>query len=439
MVIGEWSLVIMNADLRKRLMLTIAIVVAALSLTGQACTRSSAPTDTTDQALVVWGLWPDSNQLEPVISRFKDATGIDVTYKKISSVASYERDLIQALAEGRGPDVFVIHHNWVNDKRGLLSPAPSGVVDQRAVAEEFVDVVSADLVRDGQVWALPTSVDTLALFYNKDVLNAAGVARPPATWSDFQQMVERVTQVSRVGVIQQSAAALGTAANVNRGGDILQVLLLQSGLPIISDRGDSVSIANDIGERAVTFYTDFANKAKRVFTWNLQQDFSIDAFAEGDTATMVNYSYHIPTVRAKNPRLNFAIAPLPQIIGQADAAKVNLAAYWPWAVSSSTPVPQAAWSFVRFLTSHDQALELNQAQRVPPARRDSILETQRDPELGVFAEQALTAASWPRVDIAATDAVFNQLIDSVVTGSANVGTALERAEDQLTQLQQKDS
>ena len=77
-------------------------------------------------------------------------------------------------------------------------------------------------------------------------------------------------------------------------------------------------------------------------------------------------------------------------------------------------------------------------QRVPPARRDSILETQRDPELGVFAEQALTAQSWPRVDIAATDAVFNQLIDSVVTGSTSLEDALERAEDQLTQLQQEE-
>lgn len=416
----------------RRLLASVVLVISAFALTGFGCKQQRGAAESLDRNLVVWGLWQESEHMKSAVDAFKAQYGVEVEYKKIASVASYERELISALAEGRGPDVFVIHNTWVESQRGLLTPAPTDIVDERAVHDEFVDVVAQDLVRDARVYALPTSVDTLALYYNKDLLNAAAVARPPATWTDMQRAVERLTQVNRVGAIQQSGVALGTAANVNRAPDILQLLMLQSGIPILNEDKTGVELTSDIAERALTFYTDFANKAKKVYTWDLQQDFSIDAFSEGDTAMMLNYSYHIPTIKAKNPRLNFAVAPIPQIADS--GTKVNFAAYWPFAVSSSTPVPTVSWQFVRFLTSQPVASLVNQAQQVPPAHRASVVELERDPTLGVFAEQTLTARTWARPDIAATDSIFTTMIDGVVTGTAPVGEALKRAEDQLNQL-----
>ncbi|MEX1997683.1 MAG: extracellular solute-binding protein [Candidatus Andersenbacteria bacterium] len=428
----------MSYSLRFRLRLALLLVLSAVLLTGFGCRRTTDTNEQLQGALEVWGLWQESSHMAPVVEAFEQQFGVEVEYRKIGSVANYERLLLEALAQGRGPDVFVVHHTWVESKRGLLNPAPAEVIDTRAVQEEFVDVVARDVVRDDRVYALPTSVDTLALYYNKDILNAAGIPRPPATWTDMQRVVERVTRVSRIGSIQQSAIALGTAQNINRAADILQLLMLQSGLPILTEQG-TVSIANDIGDRALVFYTDFANKAKKVYTWDLSQDFSIDAFAEGDTAMMLNYSYHVATVRAKNPRLNFAIAPLPQIADSSEQNKVNFAAYWPYGVSASSPAPQTAWQFVRFMTGREPSLLINHAQQVPPARRDSVEEFQRDPTLGVFADQVLTAATWARPDIVATDVIFNTMIDSIVKGEATTPSeALRRAQDQLNQLREND-
>lgn len=408
-------------------------LISLFTLTGFGCRRPAGSTDVLDQPLVVWGLWQESSDMQPILDAFQDQTGAKVEYKKVASIATYEQELLAALAEGRGPDVFVIHHTWVEGKRGLMSPAPPEVIDERAVREEFVDVVSLDLIRDGFVYALPTSVDTLALYVNSDILNSSGVAHAPRTWDEFQRAVERITRVSRTGQLQpngQSAAALGTAKNVNRAGDIVQLLMLQSGLPIVGE-GGRVDIDSDVGERALTFYTDFSNKSKRVFTWDLLQDFSIDAFATGKTAMMINYSYHIPTVQAKNPRLKFSLAPVPQI---ADSATRTFASYWPFAVSNSSRSPVTAWQFVRFVTSAAAADQLNLATLAPPARKDSVEKFSRDPALGIFAEQALSAASWPRIDIVASDGIFNRMIDDVVTGAAAPREALTRAQDQLQQL-----
>jgi multiple sugar transport system substrate-binding protein len=302
------------------------------------------------------------------------------------------------------------------------------------VVEEFVEVVDKDLTRNGFVYALPTSVDTLALYYNKDLFNAAGIAQPPRTWSDFQNTVIKLTKVSNLGIIGQSGVALGTGANINRAPDILQMLMMQSGLPILNQtQGEKrIDISNDIGARSLTFYTDFANKSKQVFTWDITQDYSIDAFSQGKAAMMFNYAYQIPTIRAKNQRLSFALAPVPQIEG--NSTQYTFASYWPFAVSASSKSPQAAWRFVRFLTSKSVADVLNKAQGLPPARRDTIPDYATDPTIGVFAEQALKAVSWPRVDIVETDVIFNTMIDKVATSGVAIQDALKQAQDQLQRI-----
>lgn len=386
------------------------------------------------KSLIVWGLWHDSEMIDPVLRKFTAQTGIKVEYKKIAAVAEYEQTILKALAERRGPDVFVIHHSWVEDKRGIMTPAPKSVIDGRAVREEFVDVVSSNLMRDGDIYALPTSVDTLALYYNKDRLGAAGVARPAMTWVDLQRDVERLTRVNRFGTIEQSAIALGTGSNINRAGDIVQALFLQSGLPIFDPQEKSVVLNNDAGIRALQFYTDFANKTKKVYTWDLAQNYSIDAFAEGKTAMMINYSYHAPTIKLKNPRLNFGVAKLPQNV---DSPVVNFPNYWPWAVANTSAAPEAAWQLVRFMTNAESAAALNEKLSAPPARKDGVVQLQRDPELGVFAEQALTARSWPIVNMAATDQILVELADSVAAGTATGREALQRAQDRLNQLRKQ--
>ncbi len=108
-------------------------------------------------------------------------------------------------------------------------------------------MVGADAVRmyratpdtdlEERVFGLPLGVDTLAVFYNRDLLNAAGIATPPATWTQFQEAVVKLTRVSAGDVIAQSGAALGTSRNVERAFDILSLLMLQNGTEMTDVRG----------------------------------------------------------------------------------------------------------------------------------------------------------------------------------------------------------
>jgi len=401
--------------------------------------------------LEFWSVFDNTSVYQPIIRDFQNQYPfVTVNYHK-KDITTYEKELIDALAAGRGPDIFSINNTWLPKDGDKLSPAPTDLISPKKISDTFVDVVSQDFVWKGYVYALPQSVDTLALFYNKDLFNSAGLATPPATWSEFNADVEKLTRRDEQQNILQAGAALGTSQNVNRSTDILAALMLQSGAKMVSSDFKTATFQETSrlasgqsfspGERALTFYTNFASpltaakNMNSVYTWNQYQHYSVDAFVEGKVAMMISYSYQIPVLRSRAPHLNFGIAPLPQISQGQNS--LTLANYWGQAVSKTSPNATYAWQFLSFLVSQETLKGYLTATQKPTARRDLIDWQKGDADLGVFAEQSLTAKSWWEVDNAAVETIFGQMIDSVAKYHMSPATALQNASQQITVLMQK--
>ena len=138
----------------------------------------------------------------------------------------------------------------------------------------------------------------MLLFFFMDLMNAAGIAVAPSTWSEFQEAVIALTQFNADGVITQSGAGIGTSENIERAADLIALLMMQNGTQMVDDRGRAVfDEVPEGGERgtlpgldAVRFYTDFANPTKEVYTWNEDQPDSFEAFTNGTTAMFFGYA-----------------------------------------------------------------------------------------------------------------------------------------------------
>ena len=390
--------------------------------------------------LKIWGLDDEGDFQELLANYKKENKHITIIYEK-KSLADYETELINAFAADRGPDIWLIHNTWLPKHKDKIKELPNELLSFSDFRNNFVEVVEKDLTDENKIYALPLYVDTLALFYNKDILNSAGIPLPPDTWEELIADLDNLVQRNQWGGIEQAGAALGTAENIDHSTDILALLMLQNGTKMINEDKESATFDESIyaegktyqpGQDALRFYTDFSNPSKRTYTWNRQMSYSLDAFIEGKVVMMFNYSNQIPAIKDRAPYLNFGISPMLQI--KARNFDIDYANYWAFTVSKKTRVIQEAWKFILYLSQKENAKKYLETVNRPTARRDLVNWQKDDLELGVFAKQSLSAQTWCQVDPSAIETIFANAIESVVLGRANVIKAIQAAADQVTLL-----
>jgi len=396
--------------------------------------------------LEFWGVFDDRSAFDKVVTDFQAQNpGVKVLYRQFS-YEDYERNLIDALAAGAGPDIVMVHNTWLPKHGDKLKALPATIPGQKQplltiqdFKANFVDVAFGDFVFNNQIYALPLYVDTLALFYNKDILNSAGISRPPQDWEEFNSDVETITRIDGSGQIIQSGAAIGTAKNINRSTDLLLALMIQTGVRMTDADDMSATFSSrvnntPVGETTLKYYTDFANPSVRTYTWNDVQHYSVDAFTEGKTAMMFNYSHKVGDLKNKASRLNFGVAPMPQV---SSTDVKNYANYWGVGVTANSKFSNEAWKFVAYLASKEGAQSYLSATLRPSARRDLIELQRNDLDIGVFAVQALSARSWYQIDNTAIESIFADMIDDVNFRKMSVKDSLSNAESRVNVLMQR--
>lgn len=393
--------------------------------------------------LVMWKLFDNQQALAPVFSAYQQLhNNVKFRFEE-KDIATYEGEILNALAAGAGPDIFTIHNDWLPRYIDKMAPAPDGTYTDREVSDNFVDVVRTDLMgSDGKLYAVPFSTDVLVLYYNRDLLGSAGIAQPPKTWEEVIADVKKLTQQDNLGNFLVHGIAMGTSSNINRSTDVLSLLMLQNGTQVYNPTHNNATLSSEIvasdgtrynpGVQALEFYTQFSNPAKPTYTWNNRSNYSIDSFAAGQTAMLLSYWYMADLLHDKAPLLNFGVAPVPQI--DPDKPKVNFANYFAEGVSRSSPNSAWAWDFLKFATSAESLNAYYGRHLQPASRKDLISEQISRPDLGVFAEGALTAKSFYKPDSSQVERILTDMIDDVVLRGKSPANAVNDANRLLGEL-----
>lgn len=418
----------------------IILVLLAVAFTALGCSGGNSGTNK-QIVLKFWKPFDDSESTRPLIEAYQQKhPNVRVEYTK-KNIQNYESDLLNALAAGTGPDVFSINNSWLPQYADKISPAPDKTFTFTDYKNTFVDAAVQDFTVDQKIYGTPLSVDSLALYYNKDLLGSSGIATPPKTWNELAKDVQKITRQDRTGYFTRSGIAMGTNSNVNRAVDIVYLLMLQAGSqPWSKDRlnptfaqsvqknGQSINPAVS----ALEFYTSFASPANPNFTWDARSDYSIDAFTNGRAAFLISYAYTYGTILQKAPNLNFDTSPVPQP-NLSDPA-VNFANYFGEVVSKQSQNQAWAWDFLKFITSKESLDKYYAANKAPASRKDLIELQISDPQIGVFANANLTAKTFYKPDQAKMDDIIGQMIDNVVLRGMRVSEAVNQGQTQAAAI-----
>jgi ABC-type glycerol-3-phosphate transport system substrate-binding protein len=455
--------------------LTIIMALAVLLTAGAGCLPSgtSGGTAPAPVTLEYWRMDDGSAALDEVIANYqKTRPHVTVHVTTIPS-SSYERVLLDAMAQKQGPDLFNVRNVDLKAWLGKLTPMPKETTvttramgtDQRItwtakktpslslleLRNSYVAAVPQDVVRNFQVTAadgsvlnesrivgLPFSMDTLALLYNQDLFRKASIQSPPQNWGDFQQVAARLTTRASGDGFAQSGSSLGGSANERYSADLLAEIMGQNGVDLTTD---DAAIFNERSERstsedlpsidALTFVQSFATEGTGAYTWNEKMPDSLDAFVQGRLAMFFGLPSDLKTIRERSPKMEVAVAAAPQIN---DAFKYNVALYPIEVVSKFSKNADTAWDFLQFAARAENVASFLAATGRPTALRSLIDGQTPDPDVGPFSQQALTAVTWYRGEnYERAKEIMRGLVTFRLAGSdSDYGRAISGAAEDMT-------
>lgn len=326
--------------------------------------------------------------MDKLIAQFEaENPGIKVIHNSETPYDNYRDKIAASVPAGVGPDVATLFYGWQPAwvDAGYLVPLPADVFPPDMVANEFSPMVQASY-QDGELYTLPTAVRTLALFYNKDLMAAAGLdpESPPTTLEELEAQAAQCTKMDAQGNYEIMGFPVSMTGQAHHW--FREVLLRQFGQQPYSDDNTQVlwnasQGGYDAWNELLKFQTELKTGDATLF------DGDPNFFLNGRACFHIDGSFRLATIASSAPDLNFGVVELPEHNG----IKSTFGSYWTHGITTKAAADPArmaaATKFLQFITTPEAGALWVQDTGELPAQlaAASAPELLADPKLGAFA------------------------------------------------------
>ncbi|RVV97568.1 extracellular solute-binding protein [Mesobaculum littorinae] len=319
--------------------------------------------------------------MDQLIESFEEANP-DITVKQVTfPYADYQTRIVAANMARKGPDVMQLFYGWADKfiAGKLIQPLPEDTFPAAEIEEEFFPIVSA-MKRDGQYYGLPTAVRSLALFYNKDLFEEAGLDGPPETLDELVEYGKKLTVKNDAGNFETVGLTLDMAGQDHQWWR--EVLVRQMGGVPYNDDYTEVTYDDEAGIAALEYYTDLGKKhgiGEPGF-----MDEGQAAFRAGRAAMTIDGTFRLGSFNSIED-FEWGVAELP---ANDEGVQSNYASYFANAIGSSAEGEEleAAVKFLDYISSPEAMQVWLEVVGELPARRAAAEteENMSDPIYGPF-------------------------------------------------------
>lgn len=452
------------------LVLLVVIVMAILLVVSGRGSKGSGTGPTT---IKIWSPFDEGKIYKGMVKGFEnDNPGYTVEFKYVeaANAKEYEAKVVDAIAAGNGPDIWLARNDWLPKHKTKITPFPSAELqwstsketnEQDVLNALLSEAVAKQNSMDGKLYALPIAVDSLALYINPTVLeqvkkdlsdagsaDEAKLENYPSTWEEVVTW-SNLLKSKKNGSIDRGGLAMGTVTNTYAATDVYLALLHQMKGSLFGTDGKSValhlarvdsSITKFPGKDSLDFFTSFARKDNANYSWDTTLGDPTKAFVDGRVAMMVGFSSLGADLKKLNKDFDPTVVALPQSIPAVSAPtdRVDYAAYWTHVVSSSSPNQKMSWQLLQSLVSASN-LGIYQRQAgkptvnlisdpVKPATRTS------SDDYDLFASQVGTSQSEQKPEWQGVDEAIQDMISQVTTLGQSPQAAIDTAADRLKKV-----
>jgi len=219
------------------------------------------------------------------------------------------------------------------------------------VTTRYAPVIRRLLDFHGTQCAMPGGVDTFGLYYNKKQFAAAGVTRPPRTWSEFVADAKKLTTYNKDGSIRTLGFDPLFSFQQNTA-----IHWSPSFGAKLYDRNGHSAFASDPGWRRMFLAqrelvrTVGYQKLQR-FQSGLGAEMSAaNAFQAGKVAMQFDGEWRTAFIADQAPKLRYGTATLPVADDRAETYGAGFVDTGIFGIPQGAKEPGAAWELVRYLT-----------------------------------------------------------------------------------------
>lgn len=394
--------------MRKHIGVGALALAAAVVLAG--CS-AGAPEGGDDAAsgdgaeLVIWTDAEREAAITAAAEAFEEETGATVTLVQ-KNFEDLRNDFIAQVPTGEGPDITVGAHDWLG---ALVAAGVVDTIDLGDKASEFEQVALDAMTYDGQLYAMPYSLETIALVQNVDLVGAEA----PATWDDM--------------IAKGVAAGTERPFVINTGGETgdgytMYGLQTSFGAPVFvqDDTGSytsEVGMGGAPGEAFATWLGANGSSGTGYISTTIDYDINNELFASGKAP----YTIQGPWAISAFEGIDVAVNPIPSAGGEAAAPFVGVQGFY---LSSKSKNALLAQEFLtNYLGTEDAQRALYEADPRIPAWSTLAEEVSSDPITAGFVASAQSGVPMPSIpEMGSVWDLWNAAQAQIINGADPVST-----------------
>ena len=409
------------------LLVMVMLVLSFASLAGCAKTESPQPNkpetneETPTKGKEVTVQWwtpnwdePESREMAAEFEKNNPGTKVELV---ITDWDTYKSKITAAISAKNAPELYTVLTTDVVPfaKLGFLEPLDEWIEKEKIDKEDFLPAALDIASTDGKVYGLPFRHDGSGMYYNVDLLKAAGYEEFPKTWDEFVEMSKKLTKDNVYGF----AWPLGNQANAatrlvqqlyTAGGNVLN----EDETKCLLDSPEAIAALNNIVNSIQEGYAspnslEYDNTKMR------------DAFGSGQLAVNFSGPFDIDTLKTDYPELNFKTAVIP---GK-DGMGTTTANGWTIIMGANSKNKEVGAKLLAYLITPENQTRLTDS--FPASKTALEYEQFSTEELKPFAEQLdnskpePTYSRWPEME-----PIIYSYIQQAVSGGMSVEDACKK-------------
>ena len=362
--------------------------------------------------------------LSDVIGDELEAEGITIQYEPLEG--DYNAALTNALSAGTAADLFYLPGETAP---GFIATGKVLPLNDLVDSSVYLDNLNQTFTQDGNLYGIAKDFNTLAVFYNKDLFDEAGVEYPNAD-DDWNTFADKLRAVNDLGDDVYGACLPADFAR-------LGAFAFANGWQPFGEDG-TANLQDPAFVEAFDWYTGLVQEGVAVQPSDIGAGWPGDCLAKEQSAVAIEGAWMLGFLRDQAPNLQYGTTLLPK--SPTTDERGNYIYTVAWAVNADSPNQEAAVKVLEALTSEEtQQFILEQGLAIPSrsALSENSYFEQDTPEAQanqtVFAGASDGNVLGYQFGAVGTDygAPIANAMTAVMTGQSDSAAALQEAQTEL--------